>query len=82
MVNKLQLTFCLLVILYLVSSFVCDINAYQKIQSERMIEIKREDKMKRIVQSRLNALIRLMETENIGSKNKERLTNLKQNLQL
>ena len=82
MISKLQLTLCFLVMLYLVSSLVCDIKSYQKLQSEAMSEIKREDKMKSIIQSRLSALLRLMENENICSNNKERLTKLKHNLKL
>jgi len=82
MINKLKLMFCFLVMLYLVSSLACDMKTYQKLQSEAMIENKREDEMKRIVQSRLSALLRLMENENICSNNKERLTKLKHNLKL
>ncbi|MCD6585923.1 MAG: hypothetical protein J7K96_09210 [Desulfobacteraceae bacterium] len=82
MISKLQLTLCFIVMLYLVSSLVCDIKCYQTLQSEAMSEIKREDEMKIIIQSRLNALLRLMENENICSNNKERLTKLKHNLKL
>ncbi len=82
MINKLQLILCFLVILYLMSSLVYDIKTYQKIQSARMIELKREVETKHVVCSRLDALLRLMETETIYIKNKERLTNLKHNLRL
>jgi hypothetical protein len=68
--------------LYLVSSLVCDIRSYQKLQSEAMSEIQRQDEMKSIIQSRLSALLRLMENENICSNNKERLTALKHNLNI
>jgi len=82
MINKLQLILCFLVVLYLMSSLVCDIKTYQKIQSARVIELKREVETKCVVCSRLGTLLRLMETETIYIKNKERLTNLKHNLQL
>ena len=82
MIGKLQLTLCFLVMLYLVSSLVYDIKNYQKLQSEAMSEIKREDEMKSIIQSRLNAILRLIENENICSNSKERLTRLKHNLNL
>ncbi len=82
MISKLQLTLCFLVMLYLVSSLVCDIRSYQKLQSEAMSEIQRQDEMKSIIQSRLSALLRLMENENICSNNKERLTKLKYNLNI
>jgi len=65
MINKLQLILCFLVILYLMSSLVYDIKTYQKIQSARTIELKREVETKHVVCSRLDALLRLMETETI-----------------
>ena len=82
MIIKLQLTLCFLVMLYLVSSLVCDIKSYQKLQSEAMAEIKREDEMKSTIQSRLSALLRLIENENICLNNKERLTKLKHSLNI
>jgi len=80
MLCRLQLYLCLIVSLYLLCCLAHDVYFYHQIQVEKTAELKRDEEMRKMMRSRLHALVQLIETKQINNQSKERLIHLSNRL--
>ena len=78
---KLQPLCCLVIILYLFAALLTDIYDYRQIRGQIKTAAKMESEMKQVLFTRLNALIALLDKENIDPEKMAKLKTLNHNLQ-
>lgn len=80
MLFKLQPFICLSIALFLIGVFIHDLYVFHKTQIEKTMIGKKEKEVEEKTLSRLKALIRLVEEEDLDEKLKKRLIDLNHKL--